>query len=324
MRSCWIKSEGGKPVFEFRDIPKPQPGAGEILVRTHAVSLNRGELLASIGWHSAEVPKPGGRDVAGEVEAWGEGVEGFTRGQRVMASAQGTFADYVRISAPQAMPIPENLDWAHAAAIPAAYRTAHVSLFTYGRVAAGDWVLVAGAASGVGVACVQIAKHVGARVIGTTRSAEKLEALKALGLDVGIQASSEDFSAQVLDATSGRGVNVAVNMVGGSVFPHCLRSLANQGRLVIVGYVDGVMNNEIDLEAVHEKRLEISGVSGAHVTKIQRDEGTHRFVQDLMPAFASGRIVPAISRVFAFDELPQAKAYVESDAHVGKVIVRLI
>lgn len=323
MRSCWIRTESGRTVFELRDVPIPQPKAGEILVRTHASSLNRGELLASIAWHNADVPKPAGRDLAGEVDVWGEGVEGFTRGQRIMACAHGSLSEYVRVSAQQAIPIPDHLDWEQAAAVPAAFRTAHVSLFTYGRMKAGDWVLVAGASSGVGVACIQAAKYVGAKVIGTSRSAGKLRSLKALGLDVGIETRHGDFAAEVLDVTAGRGANVAVNLVGGTLFPQCLRSLANQGRLVIVGYVDGVMRSEIDLEAVHAKRIEISGVSQAHLTDVERDEASQRFIRDLMPGLVDGRIVPTINKVFDFDELPIAKAYVESDAHVGKVIVRM-
>jgi NADPH:quinone reductase len=127
----------------------------------------------------------------------------------------------------------------------------------------------------------------------------------------------------VLEATGGRGVDLALNLVGGSMFPGCLQSLANQGRLVVVGYVDGVMKCEIDLETVHGKRLEISGVSNAFLTPAERAEGTRTFARDLLPAFREGRIVPVIDRVFRFDELPAAKSYVENNSHIGKVVVRM-
>ena len=323
MKSCWIKSEGGQTAFEFRDVPMPQPKTGEIVVRTRASSMNRGELLASIGWHGLEKPKPAGRDLAGEVHAVGAGVTGFRVGERVMARAHGAFSEYVPVSEHLVVPVPDHLSWEQAAAVPIAFVTAHVSLYTYGRVKAGEWVLIAGAASGVGVASMQAAQYAGAKVIGTSGSLEKLEKLKLLGLDVGIRVRGGDFSAQVREATGGQGANLALNLTGGSMFPGCLKSLANQGRLVIVGYVDGVMTSEIDLETVHGKRIEISGVSNAYLTPAERAEGTRSFVRDLMPAFREGRIVPVIDRVFPFDELPAAKAYVENNSHIGKVVVRI-
>src|SRR6185295_10685523 len=209
MKSCWIKSEGGKTAFEFRDVPVPQPKAGEILVRTRASSMNRGELLASIGWHGLDQPKPAGRDPSGEVHAIGAGVTGFRVGERIMARAHGAFCEYVPVAEHLVMPMPDHLSWEQAAAVPIAFVTAHVSLYTYGRIKAGEWVLIAGAASGVGVASVQAAKYAGARVIGTSGSAEKLEKLKSLGMDVGIRARGDGFSAQVLEATGERGVDLA-------------------------------------------------------------------------------------------------------------------
>jgi NADPH2:quinone reductase len=323
VKSCWIRSEGGKTAFEFRELPIPEPRAGEIVVRTRASSMNRGELLASIGWHGLDQPKPAGRDLSGEVHAVGPGVTAFRAGERVMARAHGAFSEYVPVAENLVMHVPDHLSWEQAAALPIAFVTAHVALHTYGRVAAGEWVLIAGASSGVGVAAIQAAKYAGARVIGTSGSADKLERLKALGLDVGIRARAGDCSAAVLEATGGKGANLALNLIGGSAFPGCLKSLANQGRLVIVGYVDGVMKSDVDLEAVHGKRIEISGVSNTHLTPAERGAGTRAFVRDLLPAFREGGIVPVIDRVFGFDELPAAKAYVEAGSHVGKVVVRI-
>lgn len=323
MKSCWIRSEGGKTALEFRDVPMPRPQAGEIVVRTRAASMNRGELLASIGWHGLERPKPAGRDLSGEVHAVGEGVAGFRIGERVMARAHGAFSEYVPVPEHLVLPMPDRLSWEQAAAVPIAFVTAHVSLHTYGRVRAGEWVLIAGVASGVGVACLQAAQYAGAKVIGTSGSREKLEKLKTLGLDAGIHVRGGDFSKQVIEATGGRGANLAVNLVGGTMFAGCLESLANRGRLVIAGYVDGLMNCEIDLDKVHGKRIEIAGVSNANLTPAERAEGTRTFARDLLPAFIEGRIVPVIDRVFQFDDLPAAKAYVEKNSHLGKVVVRI-
>jgi NADPH:quinone reductase len=184
-------------------------------------------------------------------------------------------------------------------------------------------LLVVGATSGVGMIAVQAGKYLEAKVIGVSRSAEKLEKLKKLGMDLGIRAAGGGFADRVLEATEGKGVNLAINLVGGTAFPDCIRSLANQGRLAIIGYVDHTMKAEIDLEAVHGRRLHIFGVSNALMSEPQRVEAMRGFVRDWLPGFADGRITPVVDKVFPFGELPAAKAYVETDAQLGKVVVRM-
>jgi NADPH:quinone reductase len=321
MKSYWIRAEGGKTALEMRELPVPQPKRGEIVVRTRAASLNRGELLASIGLHSADEPRPAGGDGAGEVRAVGEGVTVFKPGDRIMARARGFFSEYVVVRAEQAIAVPKRLSWEQAGAIPTAFITAYEMLVPHGRLKSGEWLLVAGASSGVGVACIQIGKALGAHTIGTSGSPEKLERLKAAGLDVAIRARGAGFADQALKATGGQGVSLAIDLVGGTAFPDCLRALANQGRLAIVGYVDGVLKSEIDLEPVHAKRLQIFGISNTHLTAAQRGKATRGFVRDVMPAVADGRITPVIDKVFAFADLPAAKDYVDSNAQVGKVVV---
>lgn len=320
MKSYWIKAGHGGTELEPRDVPAPAPGAGQLLVRMRAASLNRGELLASIGLHAANEPRPAGGDLAGEVEAVGEGVSGFKPGDRVMGRARGAFAERVVMLAEQAAPMPARLSFEQAASLPTVGVTAWEILCQYGRLRAGETLLVAGASSGVGVVCVQFGKVLGARVIGTSGSVEKLARLTALGLDLGIHARS-NFAGRVLEATGGTGANLAVNLIGGTAFPDCLRALANQGRMAIVGYVDRALKSEIDLEAVHGKRLQIYGVSNAHLTAAERAVAFAGFARDMLPAYADGRITPEVDRVFGFDELPAAKAYVELDGQVGKVVV---
>jgi NADPH:quinone reductase-like Zn-dependent oxidoreductase len=323
MKSYYIKSINGKTVLEPREVPVPQPKAGEILVKVRAASLNRGELLASISLHRADVPHPAGGDCAGEVQGVGEGVTAFKPGDRVLGRARGSFAEWVAMSVQQAALVPQRLTWEQAATVPISSITAYEAICGYGKLKAGETLLVVGATSGVGVVGVQIGKFLGAKVIGVSRSAAKLEKLKGVGLDIGIVGSGGGFADKVLAATGGQGVNLAINLVGGSAFPDCVRSLANQGRLAIIGYVDGQHHAEIDLETVHGKRLQIFGVSNTLLTPAQRAEAMRGFVRDLLPGYADGRITPVIDKVFPFDELPAAKAYVETDAQLGKVVVKL-
>jgi NADPH:quinone reductase-like Zn-dependent oxidoreductase len=161
-------------------------------------------------------------------------------------------------------------------------------------------------------------------VIGTSGSAEKLEKLESIGLDVGIETRQGDFADRVKETTGGRGADLAVNCVGGTMFSECMRALAYKGRLATVGYVDGVMKSEIDLEALHANRFELFGVSNSRMSPEGRAATAEGFVRDLLPAFADGRIVPLIDKVFPFNELPKAKEYMESDRQVGKIVIRIL
>jgi len=323
MKAYWIRHEGNNAVLELRELPIPQPAPGQLLLRVRATSLNRGDLLGAIAFHRAPEGRPAGVDAAGEVHAVGEGVKDYKPGDSLMVRSRGCFAEYVLVDPALATPIPQRLSWEQAAATPISYITAWEALVQFGRLKAGEWLLIAGASSGVGVASIQLGNLLGAKVIGISTSEAKLAGLARLGLDVGIYARGEDFSVRVLEATGGKGVDLAVNLVGGTVFGACQKSLANFGRLAIVGYVDGVMTTDLDLEATHGKRLEIFGISNAPLTPAMRAEATRGFNRDVMPAISDGRIVPVVDRVFAFDELPKAKAYVESGAQIGKVVVRL-
>jgi NADPH:quinone reductase len=217
--------------------------------------------------------------------------------------------------------MPARLSWEQAAAIPSSFLTSYEAIVRQGKLQAGEWLLVTGASSGVGVGSILTAQVLGARTIGTSGSAEKLEKLKAIGLDVGICTRSPDFASQVMDATDGKGANLAVNLVGASVFPEIMRSLAYEGRVAIVGYVDGQYRAQIDLGDLHLQRFHIFGISNAELAPEKRFEAARGFTRDILPAIVDGRITPRVDRVFTFDELPQAKAYMESNAMVGKVVV---
>jgi NADPH:quinone reductase-like Zn-dependent oxidoreductase len=314
VKAFFIQAEGGRTRLEAREVPQPAAAAGQLLVRVRAAGLNRGEFIAGHGLTAPGAAKAAGGEAAGEVVGSGE---------RVMGRAAGAFAEYALMDKREAVAIPAGLSFEQAAAIPLTFMVVHDMLVEQGGLRSGQWLLVTGVSSGVGVAALQAAKAMGARVIGTSGSAEKLSKLRDLGLDVALRTRNADFARAALEATGGQGVNLIVNTVGGSVFAECIRSLAFQGRLAIVGYVDGELHGDFDLEAVHSKRLRIFGVSNKLRNAEQRAATVAGFKQDFLPLFAEGRIKPLVDRVFAFDELPAAKAYMEADRHVGKIVLRL-
>jgi NADPH2:quinone reductase len=318
MKAYWITPGPGGTAVELRDTPTPEPKPGEIVVRVRATSLNRGELL---GGKPGAPAKPGGGECAGEVAKVGEGVTGVAVGDRLMGRCAGGFAEFALLDAREAMAVPAGLSWEEAAATPLVFLVVYDMLVAQGRLAAGHWLLVTGVSSGVGVAALQTGKALGARVIGTSGSADKLARLEKLGLDVGIRTRAADFHDTVMKATDGKGVNLVVNNVGGTVFAECLKSLAFEGRLATVGHMDRTHSATLDLEALHGKRLTVFGVSNRFRTAPQRAETVRGFVKDILPLFADGRLRPLVDRTFPFEQLPAAIAFMESDGQVGKIVV---
>jgi NADPH:quinone reductase-like Zn-dependent oxidoreductase len=324
MQSYWMQMTDTDTVLELRDSPVPTPDARQLLVRMHAAALNRGEFLLGHGLHG----QPGswkaiGGEGAGEVVAVGADVTGFAIGDRVMGRCPGAFSEYAVMEAAEAMRMPANLTWEQAASVPLTFLVAFDMLVLQGHLKAGEWLLINGVSSGVGVASLQLAKALGANVIGTSGSAGKLEALKPLGLDVALHTRAADFAPAVKQATGERGANLIVNTVGGTVFAENIRALAFEGRLATVGYVDGVVHAEIDLEALHAKRLTLFGVSNKLRTKAQRAAAVPRFVAEVVPLLAAGRIEPRIDQVMDFAQLKEAKARMEAGAHIGKIVLRM-
>ena len=324
MQSYWMQMTDTAAVLELRDTPQPVAGPGQLLVRLHAASLNRGEFIAGHGLHGkAGGWKAIGQEGAGDVAAVGPGVTQFKPGDRVMGRCAGAFAEFALMESAEAMAVPEGLSYEHAASIPLVFLVTYDMLVLQGRLRAGETLLVTGVSSGVGVASLQLGKALGARVIGTSGSQQKLAALASLGLDLGIATRAPEFAARVLEATDNLGADLAVNTVGGSLFAEALRALAFEGRLAIVGHVDGVLRAELDLETLHAKRLTVFGVSNKLRNKAQRAAAIPRFVAEVLPLFASGRIRPQIDRVMDLAQLPEAKARMEAGAHIGKIVVRM-
>jgi NADPH:quinone reductase-like Zn-dependent oxidoreductase len=310
MRAYFLKSP--EMQLELRDAPQPQPKPGQHLVRVRAAGLNRGELLR----HGLTKPGPakvGGTEGAGELPS----------GERVMGRLPGSFAEYALMDAEDAIPVPARMSWEEAAATPLTFLVVYDMLVQQGGLKKDQWLLVTGVSAGVGVAALLAGKALGARVIGTSGSSEKLSRLSQYGLDVAIQTRKPDFYDAVMKATGGKGVDLVVNNVGGSVFAECVRALGYEGRLATVGYLDGVMKAEMDIEALHSRRLKLFGVSNKMRNAAQRGVTVEGFKKDFLPLFASGKLKPVIDKVYDFKDLPDAKARMEADQHVGKIVVRV-
>jgi NADPH:quinone reductase len=324
MQSYWMQMDGGQASLELRDVLQPVAGKNQIVVRLHAASLNRGEFIAGHGLHGKSgVAKPIGMEGAGEVVALGEGVSSVKLGDRVMGRCPGAFSEYAVMDAREAMPMSVNLTWEEAACIPLTFLVVYDMLVLQGHLAANAWLLINGVSSGVGVAAMQMAKALGARVIGTSGSADKLARIKPLGLDVGLHTRGADFYDAVMQATDNKGVNLVVNTVGGSVFAEDVRCMQFEGRHATVGYVDGTLKAEIDIESLHAKRLTFFGVSNKQRNPDQRAQSLPAFTADILPLFEAGRIKPLVDKVFPFTQLAQAKAYMDANQHVGKIVLSI-
>jgi len=318
--------EGG--VLELRDVPKPEPGPGELLMRVKTTALNRADLYQLKGLYQTEKTAGGpltiaGLEAAGEVAGIGKNVSGFNVGDRIMAMCPGGYAEFTTLDHRLAMRVPERLSWEEAATIPIAYMTEHNALITNARLQAGETVFVNAASSGVGVAAVQIAKFCGARrVIGTASTSAKLAALRTLGMDIGINYRTENFADAVLAATGGAGADVIIDHVGASSLKENLRCMALKGRLVSVGRLGGG-TGELDLELLALKRLQLIGVTNRTRTIDEKAAIARSVASDLLPGLADGRLRPVIDRVFALHQALEAQTYMASNAQIGKIVLKV-
>ena len=317
--------DGGR--WDVRDVQRPVVTAGHVLVRVHASSLNRAEFrrlhaMRVRPGQAAPEARTGGGDAAGEVVEIGRDVIGIKPGDRVMGRCAGGFAEFALLDVREVMPAPERLSWEEAACVPVVFVVVHDALFASGQLRAGETLLITAAPSGVGVAALLLGKFLGAKVIGTSRSAEKLDRLKAHGLDTGVVTGSEGFGEAISRVIGDQGVDMVVDNIGGDVLVACVNALAVGGRFVTIGRMSGVTKGELDVDRLAERRLHLYGVSNRLRSAAQRAELAKRFLSDLLPALSDGRIRPVIDRSFPLDEIAAAGAYLEADRHVGKVIIR--
>jgi NADPH2:quinone reductase len=309
--------------FELRDIPVPAAAAGQVLIKVHASGTNRGELIRGAQMRAGGDPARSGGEFAGEIVALGEGVSGFSRGERVMGRAAGSYAEHVLASVRALMRIPDGLSWAEAAAIPNVFVTAHDAIVTNAATAPGESVMVTAGPSGVGTAAIQIARYLRADpVIATTRTPAKAAALRALGAQEVVDASDPGWVDAVMRATAGRGVDVIIDHVGGPMLADNIRVMALKARLVSVGRNAGRVG-DCDLDEIARKRASIIGVTFRTRTPEESLACSERFSAHLLEAVTKGALRPVLDRTFPFERLADAHAYMLSNAQTGKIVLTM-
>jgi NADPH:quinone reductase len=306
--------------WDVRDIQRPVVGPGQVLVRVHASSINRAEFRRLHGMRSGEA-RTGGGDASGEVVEVGTGVSGIKEGDRVMGRCAGGFAEFALLDAREVMPAPAALDWAEAASVPVVFVVVHDGMFASSQLLRGETLLVTAVPAGVGTAALVLGKFLGARVIGTSRSAEKLEKLKAHGLDVAVVTGVDGMGEAVKTAAGPAGVDMVVDNIGADALAPCMEAMNVGGRFCTIGRMSGVHTAEFNIDQLAEKRLHLYGVSNRLRNAAQRAESAKRFMTDLFPALSDGRIKPIVDRTFPLDDIASAQDYVEADRHVGKVVI---
>jgi len=316
---------GGPEVVRVATRPVPLPGVGEVLVRVHAAGVNRPDILQRAGGYP---PPPGASDIpglelAGEVVANGPDSHDLKPGDRVMALVSGGgYAEYCAVPVPQALPVPDSLTMAEAAAVPETFFTVWTNVFQRAGLKGGESLLVHGGASGIGTTAIQLAHARGARVFATAGSPGRCRSCEALGAERAIDYRNEDFVAVVREATDGRGVDVVLDMVGGDYIARDLKALAMEGRLVFIAFLGG-SRAEIDFLPVMMKRLTVTGSTLRARSVEQKGAIAAELRREVLPLLASGRVKPVMHGTFPLAEAAAAQQAIEGD-HVGKVVLTVL
>jgi NADPH2:quinone reductase len=326
MQAVDLAGHGGPDVLVPVERPVPQPGPGEVLIRVHAAGVNRPDILQRLGLYpmppgTTTIP---GLEAAGEIVELGKGVTRWRVGDPVTALLiGGGYAEYAVAPEGQCLPVPPGMRFIEAAGLPETYFTVWSNLFDTAGAKAGDTVLVHGGTSGIGVTAVDLCRLFGIRVFVTCGTGQKCRAAAEFGADAAIDYNARDFAAEVRELTGGRGVDIVLDMVGGDYVPRNLVCLAEGGRHVSIAFQRG-QRAEIDLGQVMRKRLVLTG----SMLRPRDIAFKARIAQELeakvWPAFADGRLVARIDKVFALAEAAAAHRHMESGGHVGKIVLKVV
>ena len=323
MRAVVITKHGAPEVLKLVEVERPEPKENEILVKVCATSLNRADLMQRMGMYPD--PFPGAHEIpglefSGTVEKCGSNTKTWQPGDQVMGIVSGgAYAQYLVVPEMQAMAVPKNISLANAAAIPEVFITAWDALVCQANLQSGQWALVHAGASGVGTAAIQICKAVGAYVI-VTCSAGKRDACLALGADLAIDYKSSDFVEVVMQATHQKGVNVVLDVIGGSYLNKNVAALAPKGTIVQVGLMGGG-STDFNIGALMPKRARLIGTVLRPRPPDEKIAVTQRFIAEMLPFIASAKLRPVIDRRFELDQIVEAHKFMESNANTGKIVI---
>jgi NADPH2:quinone reductase len=318
MKAAVYYENGPPSVLRYEDVPDPECQSDGIVIRVEAVSIEGGDTLNRLGGALMSKPHIVGYQAAGEIIEVGKDVHDLKVGQKVVTVGfNGSHAELRAVPARTAWVIPEGADLKQCAAVPVPFGTAHDCLFEFGHLKSGETVLVQAGASGVGVAAIQLAKKAGARVLATASSDDRLEKLKPLGLDHGINYKRDDVARQVMKITDNLGVNLVVDSVGGPTLETSFAALGYRGRVSLVGQA-GREPSRVDVSSLMAGNRSLTGVFlGAEIASDRVHDNIQRLVDDV----AAGRLRAIIDRTFPLKEAAAAHAYIESRKAVGRVLL---
>jgi len=323
MMAIEIREPGEPDVLGPVERPNLKPGSDDVLIKVRAAGVNRPDVFQRRGRYP---PPPGasdipGLEVAGTVEAVGDGVTGWFSGDKVCALvAGGGYAEYCLAPAPQCLPIPRGLDFVAAAAIPETFFTVWTNVFERGRLQAGESILIHGGSSGIGTTAIQLAHAFGARVFATAGSAEKCAACERLGAERCLNYHDTDFVAAVRELTGGAGVNVVLDIIAGPYVARNLDVLAVDGRLVQIG-TQGGPKAEINVAAIMQKRLVYTGSTLRPRSVAEKGAIAAAVRQHVWPLLEAGTVKPLIYKTFPLHDAAAAHRLMESSAHIGKIVL---
>ena len=323
MTAIAIQAHGGPEMLQPQRRPVPRPRAGEVLIRVAAAGVNRPDVLQRSGNYA---PPPGasdlpGLEVSGEVAALGEGATRFAVGDKVCALVPGGgYAPFVATPEVQALRIPGGLSAVEAAGVPETFFTVWVNVFDHGRLQAGEALLVHGGTSGIGTTAIQLGKAFGATVLATAGSPGKCDAMLGLGADRAIDYRREDFVAVAKEVTGGRGVDVILDMVGGSYVERNYAAAADRGRIVQIAFLGGA-KAEVNFTQLMMKRLVHTGSTLRPRTVDEKAAIARALEAKVWPLLAAGTVRPLIDRVFPLRDAAEAHRWMEQGDHVGKIVL---
>ncbi|HXA32365.1 MAG TPA: zinc-binding alcohol dehydrogenase family protein [Acidimicrobiales bacterium] len=320
MKAAVYYETGGPDVFRFEDVPDPAVGPEDVLIEVAAVSIEGGDTLNRLGGDLATVPHIVGYQCAGTVIAVGDDVTGFSVGDRVVTTGlDGSHAQLRAVGQSFCWSIPEGVSTEDAACVPVPFGTASDCLFEFGRLQAGESVLIHAGASGVGLAAIQMAKRAGARVMATASSDERLARLVEYGLDDGINYAAVDFVDAVRQLTGGAGADVIVDSVGGSNLQKSLHCLAYRGRCMTFGDAGRETPSSLDISSMRANNQTLVGYFlGAELFLSPRP---HAVIAQILDDIAAGQLRVVIDRRFPLEEAGEAHAYIESRQAFGRVLL---